>query len=143
MNKTKLTDIPCIRRREIDTYAGSDGIRDAYVADLKAVRSAAQLVAHVRKWRLLWDLGRERLPKPKVDVGHLLVSMKFNTKGLLKKMKQLRKHHWSGRATARVTYLAGEILVPGPLLHAEMLAHKYGCPTNTAMIQLYDGQDLF
>lgn len=128
--QTQLHTLPVL------PYQSEDGMMRAYTKELAKVRNRAQLRAHVRRWKHLWQLKPmnwvENLNREEIELGLGRVH-----KHVFKKLLRFRDKHDPTDNPGRMSKIAMNIMLPRALLNAYLLANKYQAPFDVAMIQMY------
>lgn len=120
-------------------------IESVYLRERDAVRSKTELQAFVRRWRAIWRLPEQR-DLPLSYEERLLASGGLRGRSLhyaFRWFVRLRARQDGPRAnTGKHWRLAAHLMAPPALIRAYFVAEYFGAPSDIALIQLYDGQDL-
>lgn len=129
----KIKDLPI---RPDDN--GGDEVIDNYVKERQAIQTTDDLKAFVARWKTIWEPATFQNAIYSQQEQSLFDST-FDAEQTLKCLKECTNSEGCEHRVSGVTCTGIYVALPVVLLQIEIMAKKYGVPTDIALIQMFGG----
>ena len=145
--KSPLARLP-VRPRD---HGDDEGVKTAYLRELRAVETVEALKVHVTRWSPLFELGGSPPlpPEGRWEPSNIrrtraaerrLVNGTFGAVQALRCIRRIRRTGECGHGPLG-SCCGMHIAVPAPLIRAYFTAKHFGTPFDIALIQCYGGYE--
>lgn len=111
-----------------------DGVRETYVAELKAVDDGDALTAFVDRWKRIWLLPS--VPPGVGDGENALIAGDFDASAVLECVRANRTEECCEHVQRGESCVSMDLVMPRVLAAAVLIANRFGVPFDVALIQM-------